>query len=55
MRHDYYHCVHPVPQLENCNVRGDETNLQGLSGGQTAERVDAVSVVVGATNMLGCY
>jgi hypothetical protein len=51
-----YHChVYTVPPPDNCNVHGDETNLQGLSGGQTAARVDALSVVVGATNVLGRY
>ncbi len=51
-----YHCrVYPVPPPDDCNIRGKETNLQGLCGGRTVARVDAVLMVVGATNVLGCY
>jgi hypothetical protein len=53
MWHDYYHHVYPVPPPDDCNAHGNETNLQGLSAGQTAARVDAL--VVGATNVLGRY
>jgi hypothetical protein len=37
-------CVYPVPPPDNYNVRGNKTNLNGLSGGQTAVRIDAASV-----------
>ncbi len=55
LRHDYYHHVYPVLLPDNCNAHGNETNLQGLSAGQMAARVNTVSEVVGATNVLGCY
>jgi hypothetical protein len=45
--------VYPVPPPDDCSVHGNKTSLQGLYGGQTAARVDAASVVVGATNVLG--
>ncbi len=47
MRHGNHCHIYPVLPPDDHNVRGDKTNLQGLSGGQTAARVDAVSVVVG--------
>jgi hypothetical protein len=50
------HCrVYPVPPPDDCSVRGNETNLHGLYGGQMAARVNAASMVVGATNVLGRY
>jgi hypothetical protein len=55
IQHEYYHSVYPVPLPDNCNVCGDETNLQDLSAGQMVARVNATSVVVGATNVLGHY
>jgi hypothetical protein len=55
MWRDYYHHVYPVLPPDDCNACGNETNLQGLSAGQMAARVDAVSVVVGATDVLGRY
>ncbi len=54
MRHGHHCQIYQVPLPDDCNIRGDETCLQGLYGGQTAARVDAASVVVGATNVLGC-
>jgi hypothetical protein len=45
--------IYPVPLPDDCNVRDNDTNLQGLCGGQMAARVDAASMVVGATNVLG--
>ncbi len=55
MRHGNHRRLYPVLPPDNRNVRGGKTNLHGLSGGQTAARVDATSVVVGATNVLGRY
>jgi hypothetical protein len=53
MRHGHHCRVYLVLPPDNCSVRGNETSLQGLYGGQTEARVDAASVVVGATNVLG--
>jgi hypothetical protein len=55
MRHGYHGHIYPVPPPDNCNVRGIETNLHGLCGGQTVARFDATSMVVGATNVVGRY
>ncbi len=53
MRHGHHCRVYPVPPPDDRSVHGNETNLQGLYGRQTAARVHAASVVVGATNVLG--
>ena len=45
--------VYPDPTPDDRKVRGDETDLYGLRWRRTAERVDAASVVVGATDVLG--
>ena len=53
MRHAHNCRVHPGPPSDDRDVRGDETDLYGLRWRRTAERVDAASVVVGATDVLG--
>ncbi len=53
MRHGHHCHVYPGPPPDDYIVHGDETSLQGLHGGQMVARVDAASVVVGATNVLG--
>jgi hypothetical protein len=53
MRHGHHCRVYPVPPPDDHSIRGNETSLQGLYGGRTAARVNATSVVVGATNVLG--
>jgi hypothetical protein len=55
MWHVHHCCVHSVPLADNSNIDGNETNHYGLCGGQMVARVDAASVVVGATNLLGRY
>ncbi len=54
MRHGHHCRIYPILPPDDSSVHGDETSLQGLYGGQTAARVDAASVVVGVTNVLGC-
>jgi hypothetical protein len=46
MQHSHHCRVYPFLPPDDCSVRGNETSLQGLYGGQTAARVDAASVVV---------
>jgi hypothetical protein len=53
MQHGHHCRIYPVPLPDICSVRGHEIRLQGLYGGRTVARVDATSVVVGATNVLG--
>ena len=53
MRHEHDCRIHPGSPSDDRNVRGDETDLYGLRWRRTAERVDAASVVVGATDVLG--
>jgi hypothetical protein len=53
IRYENYPRVHPGPLPDDRDVRGNETNLYGLRWRQTAERVDAASVVVGAADVLG--
>jgi hypothetical protein len=53
MRHGFHCQVHPDPLSDDHVVRGNETDLYGLRWRQTAERVNAASVVVGAADVLG--
>jgi hypothetical protein len=55
MRHGYHCRIHSVLLADDRNVYGNETNLYSLCGGQMAMGVNAASMVVGATNVLGCY
>ena len=55
MRHGNHCRVYLVPPPDDHSICGNETSLQGLYGGKMAARVDAASVVVGATNVLGRY
>ncbi len=48
------HChIYPGPASDDHNVRCNQANLDGLSGRQMLERVNAAEVVVGATNLSG--
>ena len=53
MQHGICHHIYPGPLSDNWDVLCNQTNFDGLSGGQTAERFDATDVVVGATGVPG--
>ena len=53
MQHGFHCQVYPGPLSDNRDVRGNGTDLYGLRWQQTAERVNATSVMVGAAAVLG--